>query len=543
MINKEYQDSNDLIDDLVDGIVDQDNNIDQVSINDFSGLTLSNFARRTSNMWEILLNYMNTKHMDETGHTFIRESDFPESFESVVKFINNNVDLSDNLLKNYIKESIKEKGDTHWNESIDKLIEYFYDNFQNNDNKQIDSTNITVGDIKNADAGKSFIRPQWVIPWENIDKKNYEDIRGNDKIKRILKNNINLQFTKEQRQNKETSVYDYIRLLMPEYKRIIEIEDINRNFWVIGQVLTGICSFLFDEDSPLIDIFDGLLDEISQLWENIFYLWLSSIIEDSKRYENMQIIYLPITPYKNCPYTKYDNFCQGSYLLDNYENFYNNAIDYNNAAKAQLKSIYENWLGYIKDKYNGTAIAIIPEIRQRNYAENFYSRGVYLGIIIYDESIQDEDKKVQFLNFNCPIIVDLSTSKFFSTNGWTTFTPWFVYETDTDYYISKQVNDSAIVATTVFHSLLNSDFQGNFTKENDDWMITSMHMIFKDTVKELNGITSTIIDYTLNQNQDIINISNASTISQNSGTSEWIPKTQGYYRGELLSWYKIKTQN
>jgi hypothetical protein len=62
---------------------------------------------------------------------------------------------------------------------------------------------------------------------------------------------------------------------MPEYERTVEIEDLNRNFWVIGQVLTGVLSFLFDEDSPINDLFNGMLDELAQLWENLLYLWVA----------------------------------------------------------------------------------------------------------------------------------------------------------------------------------------------------------------------------------------------------------------------------
>lgn len=78
----------------------------------------------------------------------------------------------------------------------------------------------------------------WVIPYTNINGKNYDQVRSNDKIERILSDDDFLQFT--QRNFKK-----YIRLLMPEYERTVQIEDLDRNFWVIGQVLTGILSFLF----------------------------------------------------------------------------------------------------------------------------------------------------------------------------------------------------------------------------------------------------------------------------------------------------------
>jgi hypothetical protein len=49
---------------------------------------------------------------------------------------------------------------------------------------------------------------------------------------------------------------------MDKYTRNVEVEDLNRNFWVISQVLTAVCAYLFDEDSPVIDMFKRLLNEI-----------------------------------------------------------------------------------------------------------------------------------------------------------------------------------------------------------------------------------------------------------------------------------------
>jgi len=60
---------------------------------------------------------------------------------------------------------------------------------------------------------------------------------------------------------------------MPQYQRKVEVEDLNRDFWVIGQVLAGISIYLFDEDSPLNKMIKGLLKEIGELWENVAFLW------------------------------------------------------------------------------------------------------------------------------------------------------------------------------------------------------------------------------------------------------------------------------
>lgn len=60
---------------------------------------------------------------------------------------------------------------------------------------------------------------------------------------------------------------------MPKYIRNVEVEDLNRNFWAIGQVISIIDSYLFDEDGPYNKLFNDLLNEIAQLWENSLYLW------------------------------------------------------------------------------------------------------------------------------------------------------------------------------------------------------------------------------------------------------------------------------
>jgi len=55
----------------------------------------------------------------------------------------------------------------------------------------------------------------------------------------------------------------YLRLLMPEYEREVEAEDLNRNFWVIGQVLAAILAYLFNPDNPIRRLMDEMLDEIA----------------------------------------------------------------------------------------------------------------------------------------------------------------------------------------------------------------------------------------------------------------------------------------
>jgi hypothetical protein len=82
---------------------------------------------------------------------------------------------------------------------------------------------------------------------------------------------------------------------MPKYMRNVEVEDLNRNFWVIGQSIAALSAFLF-EDSPITDLLKRILNEIAQLWQNIMYLWatMSMIMEDDKTYNvHTEVIVLP----------------------------------------------------------------------------------------------------------------------------------------------------------------------------------------------------------------------------------------------------------
>jgi len=47
--------------------------------------------------------------------------------------------------------------------------------------------------------------------------------------------------------------------------------------------LAAILEFLFNEDNPYKDVFDGILDEIAQLWENLLYLWIGFIVISQKK--------------------------------------------------------------------------------------------------------------------------------------------------------------------------------------------------------------------------------------------------------------------
>lgn len=84
------------------------------------------------------------------------------------------------------------------------------------------------------DAGNKFSGEPYVKPDTNDNNNTYEDVRGDDLSTSAAKNSNNLQYTRDQ------TGEDYLRLLMPKYTRRVEVEDLNRNFWVIGQALNSV---------------------------------------------------------------------------------------------------------------------------------------------------------------------------------------------------------------------------------------------------------------------------------------------------------------
>lgn len=56
----------------------------------------------------------------------------------------------------------------------------------------------------------------------------------------------------------------FLNLLMPQYKRRVEIEDLDENFWVIGQVLDAVVNSIFGKNN-IIDIILNLIDRLNDI--------------------------------------------------------------------------------------------------------------------------------------------------------------------------------------------------------------------------------------------------------------------------------------
>lgn len=198
----------------------------------------------------------------------IKTGTIEEIRKKVDDMINNgeNQDL-ENDIDHMRLEDVKEQIQTYWNESVKELEESL--------KKKL---GINFGDDRvpsQYDAGLNFeqgkissnLESNFVNPDKNKNNIRYLQERE-DYNEDVLKNKKNLDFTQEQKI--EDVFNNMTRLIMPQYKRGVEIEDLDRNFWVIGQNLTWINQFLSDLSDKFIN---NLLEELVGIWNNIYRLW------------------------------------------------------------------------------------------------------------------------------------------------------------------------------------------------------------------------------------------------------------------------------
>lgn len=337
------------------------------------------------------------------GHYTIKQDDVNNKnslFDDFQKLID--LDSQDSHYLQYIEDIIKDQNNgshENWNESIKYIVEYFRTHFrpysQGNEIEvyKYDENGNKIGtqpairfsilqDILKANAGYSFKNSPWVMPNINIDEQSYDNVRGADKIKTVLNSQKNMDFTHTQTTGQVDSegkqkddgnqVTKYIRLLMPRYTRRVEVEDLNRNFWVIGQVLTAVCAYLFDDDSPIMNMFKRLLNENVQIWENLLYLWAAVSLLGEKDYVpydsdhiRCEVVYLPNDQWNHeMKFDGYDVETIGSFEIDSEQ--------------------YKERLSYMPDIYPNKHLCILPIVRKDNYYKNYYKQEYYPGFIFYD---------------------------------------------------------------------------------------------------------------------------------------------------------------
>ena len=346
------------------------------------------------------------------AHEPIYNSDFPPENDrtSVLERANWRADLDagddaldfDSLLRN--SDNDGRFGDEGiWNESVKALIQKYRDYFfdineeagitvsgTDKDGNTVSRNFYIVRNILKANAGNHFKKVGsnwWTLPFWNIDGDSYNTVRGTDQIEQVLTSSKNMDFTHTQEQadvesltNDESPVKKYIRLLMPRYTRRVEVEDLNRNFWVIGQVLSIVCADLFDKDGLISQMFKSLASETLQLWENVLYLWAAVELLNEKKGETpepetipynstntvFQVIDLPRAQDK--PYRDINEF------VNEYENW----VESDNKGGVRGK------LRQFEKIYPNKHLAFLIRCRIGNYEKDYYHTEIYPYIAFFD---------------------------------------------------------------------------------------------------------------------------------------------------------------
>lgn len=375
-----------LLFDLIDGYQNNDIIINPsgsekskvFNIENFNGTALGEYMAEQNNFWKYMMENIDRIHNEDVesmAHYGIRQGDFPEEFESVMKYVANRAELGDIDFLDYCK-NITNSSDEHWNESISQLLKDYY-NYGNSTSNGIFNVYIDENDpsksvkwtrlfVRNQDAAYDF-NNQYVRLQKNVDGDIYTKVRDKDAITNVLQDSSQMQYTCTQKPKIK------VRLIMPKYLRRVEIEDLNRNFWVIAQSITALCAFLFSPDNPLIDLLRKLLDEIPQLWENVLYLWAQiAVMSQKPKITHIENIFFPIYNSELQAYIKYDDFEQSLRKTEK------TGVDYFGAIWECIKSI--------KDRYLESNLVIVPEIRDQNYYHNYYSKVSYPCVIVFNRN-------------------------------------------------------------------------------------------------------------------------------------------------------------
>ena len=161
----------------------------------------------------------------------------------------------------------------YWNDSVEKLYDTLMEIIPSNNWDE------TYG--QGHDASYSFAKSPYVNPNTNELGEDYLSAR-NDEIESVLKNEDNLDYTIGDYRALTTELKKYMtKLLMPQYERRVEVEDLNRNFWVIGQNLTALNKVVFDIGDEFIK---KLVGELTGLWDNVYRIWQALFSINDKVY-------------------------------------------------------------------------------------------------------------------------------------------------------------------------------------------------------------------------------------------------------------------
>lgn len=329
-----------------------------------------------------------------------------------------------------------------------------------------------------GDAGANYYGvnsgEDWVEPNINADNNTYSEVRAEDKIIPVLNRSNESQFTIDK------IAGNICRLIMPKYMRRVEVEDLNRNFWVIAQVIAALSDDIFDDESPRYEIMRRILDEITQLWENVAYLWAATGLLSKEEKVVTQWMQIPISP------------STGDLLLGykNYDDFDINWVDSdkdNFDGLGVLAHLFgNNHMKYYFDSFPESNCIYIPFVRSNNYKENFFCKLVMPGLMFHNCKTKT-NFVYDFVSLTNEQIAALTEGNFSDINSF----GGLLYVDMIDLSIKKKVRESSEVT----HSKI-LDFSSSFVTSapgrdginyNELKVVPQINIEELQTVKELNN--------------------------------------------------------
>lgn len=343
-----------------------------------------------------------------TPQSYVNKNSLPDNQTSVIEYVDEKADLSRHDAGSTIENLEKLK--YFWNSSVGLIADFILNNFQNSylddesniipkkDGKQLGK--ITKRDIIAADAEETNEVGNAVRPLTNIDGETYDRVRnqdydlkkdsnGNDipypygladKSRDLfnlpIEGSNNLTYTRRKEENSDNNYGT--RLIMPKNVRRVEIEDLNRNFWVIAQSIMTIGNYIF-EDGPFSQTIQAFSSEIIQLWENTLYLWIRVYYEHNRAAKDNIILTLPVPADGVLTSNKYNNY----YVIPDSDSGELIIGGERLPEEDEIKVIIINRLSYLIDKYPQSNICVIPYIRLNNYKHNYFTSIYYPGVYFY----------------------------------------------------------------------------------------------------------------------------------------------------------------
>lgn len=365
-------------------------------INDISSITntLGLTPLDMVNLWKNLL-----KELKE-GNVSI----YSTGEDSILAYIKEYCNLPDdeNLGGGAIYQGIYEDPDNSdfWNESVIDAIDYFKTQVETYNPQEYIYGSYNIEMLKRySDAGATFNGPlqntHWVEPFTNLNNYTYNAVRNADEIDQniyALNNNSYLNFTRTQ----EHRADKWLRLIMPTNVHHVEVEDLDRNFWVISIILSVISAYIFDESSPLINMLEKIMDEITQLWENIGFLWttLAALTQKKGQKIHVEVMPMPNDYFNN--YRKFDDFDAPIATID----FYNGNT---------WKEVADRF-DYLRYKYPNQDLVVLPIIRAFNYQRDWYKAEYYPYILFFTTNDNSWHRANIKYNRTLPLIFDMTNS-------------------------------------------------------------------------------------------------------------------------------------